>query len=142
MGGVLRLIKVISAIVATVASLAAGEALAAGFSPAVHRGAAAAPPPVAACTQDVLRVTFATAYSPALQGYGVTDVSIVDTAPLPDLGHCAGQRYQVTLLGAGGAALGVVTGVVPTQEATFSPAGFPAPVDATAVTGVALAIGG
>ena len=132
----------ISAIGATIASLAAGEALAAGFSPAVHN-VGTTQPEVTACTQDALRVTFTTTYSPALEGYGVTNVAVVDTAASPGLGRCIGALYRVTLLGAGGAALGEVTGVVPPEEATSSPAGgFPAPVAATAVTGMALAIGG
>jgi len=88
-------------------------------------------------------VSYATAYSPSAGGYAVTDVTVSDTAPTPDLAACAGQTYRVTLLGAGGSSLGELTGVVPSGQTSFSPAtGFASPPAVSAVTGVSLVLGG
>ena len=88
---------------------------------------------------------YTTAYSPSAGtagGYAVTDVTVTDTAPTPDLTACVGKTYRVTLLGTGGTSLGEVTGVVPSDEPSFSPAtDFASPPAASAVTGVALVLG-
>jgi hypothetical protein len=99
---------------------------------------------VSACTPDTLLVSYTTAYSASAGGgYAVTDVTVSDTAPSPDLAACAGQSYRVTLLGTGGTSLGQVTGTVPSQATSFSPAtGFASPPAASAVTGVSLVLGG
>jgi hypothetical protein len=70
-------------------------------------------------------------------------VTLTDAASTPSLAACTGQAYRVTLLSAAGVSLGAVTGTVPAGETSFSPtAGFASPVDASAVAGVAVVIGG
>ena len=141
----MRALKALGALAAAVAALSAGHALAAGLD-TTGQSLGGGRQTVAACTSDTLQVGYTTAYSPAVGtggGYGVTDVTITDTAPTPDLTACAGQTYRVTLLGAAGASLGAVTGVVPSDAVSFSPSpGFSSPVDASAVTGVAVVMGG
>ncbi|MGD1053126.1 MAG: hypothetical protein ABR950_04785 [Candidatus Dormibacteria bacterium] len=145
MRGVIKAFRVLGAIVAGVVALGAGQALAAGLTasgPDLGSGQQV----ISACTPDTLLVGYTTAYSPSVGGgggYAVTDVTVSDTAPTPDLTACAGQPYRVTLLGVGGTPLGEVTGTVPSQSTSFSPAtGFASPPAASAVTGVSLVLGG
>jgi hypothetical protein len=144
MRDVIKALKALAVIGAGIAALAASQALAAGLgtgSPSLGSGQQT----VSACTSDTLRVSYTTEYSPAPGGggYAVTGVNLTDTASTPDLTGCAGQTYRVTLLGASGASLGEVTGVVPAGAASFSPStGFTSPVDASSVAGVALVLGG
>lgn len=145
MRDVIKALKALTVIAAGIAALAASEALAAGLSttgPSLGGGQQA----VAACTSDTLRVSYTAAYSAgtgAAGGYAVTGVTLTDTASNPSLSACAGQTYRVTLLDASGASLGEVTGVVPAGTVSFSPTtGFTSPVDASAVTGVDVILGG
>ena len=144
MRGVIKAFRALGAIVAGVVALGAGQALAAGLDTS-GQSLGSGQQVVSACTPDTLLVSYTTAYSPSAGsggGYAVTDVTVTDTAPTPDLAACAGQTYRVTLLGAGGTSLGEVTGVVPSDEPSFSPAtGFASPPAASAVTGVALLLG-
>ncbi|MGP8159761.1 MAG: hypothetical protein ACLQGJ_00855 [Candidatus Dormibacteria bacterium] len=137
--------KAFGVIAAGIAALAASQALAAGLG-TTSQSLGSGQQTVSACTQDAFRVSYATAYTPALGtggGYAVTDVTLTDTATTPNLAACAGQSYRVTLLGASGSSLGEVTGAVPGGATSFSPAtGFAPPVDASAVTGVAVVMGG
>lgn len=130
---------------AGVVALGAGQALAAGLSTS-GQSLGSGQQVVSACTSDTLLVSYTTAYSPSAGsggGYAVTDVTVSDTAPSPDLAACTGQTYRVTLLGAGSTSLGQVTGTVPSQATSFSPAtGFASPPAASAVTGVSLVLGG
>ncbi len=130
---------------AGVVALGAGQALAAGLSTS-GQSLGSGQQVVSACTSDTLLVSYTTAYSPSAGsggGYAVTDVTVSDTTPTPDLAACAGQTYRVTLLGAGGTSLGEVTGLVPAQATSFSPAtGFASPPAASDVTGVSLVLGG
>ena len=145
MRSVMKAFRALGAIVAGVVALGAGQALAAGLDTS-GQSLGSGQQVVSACTSDTLQVGFTTAYSPSVGtggGYAVTDVTLSDTAPTPDLAGCAGQTYRVTLLGTGGTSLGEVTGVVPSGETSFSPApGFASPPAASAVTGVALVLGG
>jgi hypothetical protein len=145
MKDVIKALKALGVIAAGIAALAASQALAAGLG-TTSQSLGSGQQTVSACTQDAFRVSYATAYTPALgtgSGYAVTDVTLTDTATTPNLAACAGQTYRVTLLGASGAFLGEVTGVVPGGATSFSPAGgFTSPVDASAVTGVAVVMGG
>ena len=144
MRGVIKAFRALGAIVAGVVALGAGQALAAGLDTS-GQSLGSGQQVVSACTPDTLLVSYTTAYSPSAGsggGYAVTDVTVTDTAPTPDLAACAGQTYRVTLLGTGGTSLGEVTGVVPSDEPSFSPAtGFASPPAASAVTGVALVLG-
>ena len=143
MRGVMKAFRALGAIVAGVVALGAGQALAAGLN-ASGQSLGSGQQVVSACTPDTLLVSYTTAYSASAGGgYAVTDVTVSDTAPSPDLAACAGQTYRVTLLGAGGTSLGQVTGTVPSQATNFSPAtGFASPPAASAVTGVSLVLGG
>jgi hypothetical protein len=145
MRGVIKAFRALGAIVAGVVALGAGQALAAGLNTS-GQSLGSGQQVVSACTPDTLLVSYTTAYSPSAGsggGYAVTDVTITDTAPTPALAACAGQTYRVTLLGAGGTSLGEVTGTVPSQASSFSPAaGFASPPAASAVTGVSLVLGG
>ncbi len=143
MRGVMKAFRALGAIVAGVAALGAGQALAAGLN-ASGQSLGSGQQAVSACTSDTLLVSYTTAYfaSAGSGGYEVTDVTVSDTAPTPDLAACAGQPYRVTLLGTGGTSLGEVTGTVPSQATSFSPAGFASPPAASAVTGVSLVLGG
>ena len=144
MRGVIKAFRALGAIVAGVVALGAGQALAAGLDTS-GQSLGSGQQVVSACTPDTLLVSYTTAYSPSAGsggGYAVTDVTVTDTAPTPDLAACAGQTYRVTLLGAGGTSLGEVTSVVPSGATSFSPAaGFASPPAASAVTGVALVLG-
>ena len=144
MRGVIKAFRALGAIVAGVAALGASQALAAGLTNS-GQSLGSGQQVVSACTSDTLQVGFTTAYSPSVgtgDGYAVTDVTLSDTAPTPNLAACVGQTYRVTLLGTGGTSLGEVTGVVPSDEPSFSPAtGFASPPAASAVTGVALVLG-
>ncbi len=141
MSDVRKPLKALAVIAVGSAALAASQALAAGLG-TTGRSLGSGQQAVSACTSDTLRVSYTTTYSPAVAGYAVTGVTLTDTAPVPSLAACAGTTYRVTLLGASGASLGEVTGVVPDGATSFSPAaGFPSPVDASAVTGVALLLG-
>jgi hypothetical protein len=141
MRDVTKALKAFAVIVAGVAALAASEALAAGLGSG-SQSLGSGQQTVSACTSDTLRVSYTTAYSAApAGGYAVTGVTVTDTAPTPSLAACAGETYRVTLLSASGASLAEASGVVPSGLASFSPAGFATPVDASAVTGVALVIG-
>jgi hypothetical protein len=139
----MKAFRALGAIVAGVAALGAGQALAAGLN-ASGQSLGSGQQAVSACTSDTLLVSYTTAYfaSAGSGGYEVTDVTVSDTAPTPDLAACAGQPYRVTLLGTGGTSLGEVTGTVPSQATSFSPAGFASPPAASAVTGVSLVLGG
>jgi hypothetical protein len=139
----MKAFRALGAIVAGVAALGAGQALAAGLN-ASGQSLGSGQQAVSACTSDTLLVSYTTAYfaSAGSGGYEVTDVTVSDTAPTPDLAACAGQTYRVTLLGPGGTSLGEVTGTVPSQATSFSPAGFASPPAASAVTGVSLVLGG
>jgi hypothetical protein len=143
MRDVIKAMKALGAFAACIVALSAVRALAVGPTPS---SPSPAPPVAAACTSDPLQVGLTTAYSASVGaegGYAVTDVTITDTAPIPDLAACTGQTYRVTLQGASGASLGEVTGMVPAGTTSFSPAaGFVPPVDASLVTGVAVVIGG
>ena len=145
MRGVTKALKAFAVISAGIAALAASEALAAGLS-TTGQSLGGGQQTVAACTSDTLRVSYTTAYSPAVgsgSGYAVTGVTLTDAASTPSLAACTGQAYRVTLLSAAGVSLGAVTGTVPAGETSFSPtAGFASPVDASAVAGVAVVIGG
>jgi hypothetical protein len=142
MRGVIKAFRVLGAIAAGVVALGAGQALAAGLNGA-GQSLGSGQQVVSACTPDTLLVSYATAYSPSAAGYTVTNVTVSDTAPAPDLAACAGQAYKVTLLGAGGTSLGELTGVVPGGQTSFSPAaGFASPPPASAVAGVSLVLGG
>ena len=144
MRGVMKAFRALGAIVAGVAALGAGQALAAGLN-ASGQSLGSGQQVVSACTSDTLLVSYTTAYSASAGsgGYAVTDVTVSDTATTPDLAACAGQTYRVTLLGAGDTSLGEVTGTVPSQATSFSPAtGFASPPAASAVTGVSLVLGG
>ena len=142
MRGVIKAFRVLGAIIAGVVALGAGQALAAGLTTA-GQSLGSGQQAVSACTPDTLLVSYATAYSPSAGGYAVTDVTVSDTTPTPDLAACAGQTYRVTLLGAGGSSLGELTGVVPSGQTSFSPAtGFASPPAVSAVTGVSLVLGG
>jgi hypothetical protein len=144
MRGAMKAFRALGAIVAGVVALGAGQALAAGLN-ASDQSLGSGQQVVSACTPDTLLVSYTTAYSPSagIGGYTVTDVTVSDTAPTPDLAACAGQTYRVTLLGAGGTSLGQVTGTVPSQATSFSPTtGFASPPAASAVTGVSLMLGG
>jgi hypothetical protein len=145
MRGVIKAFRALGAIVAGVVALGASQALAAGLTTS-GQSLGSGQQVVSACTSDTLQVGFATAYSPSVGtggGYAVTDVTLSDTAPTPDLTACVGQTYRVTLLGAGGTSLGELTGTVPSQATSFSPAtGFASPPAASAVTGVSLVLGG
>jgi hypothetical protein len=145
MRGVIKAFRALGAIVAGVVALGAGQALAAGLNTS-GQNLGSGQQVVSACTPDTLLVSYTTAYSPSAGsggGYAVTDVTVSDTAPTPDLAACAGQTYRVTLLGAGGTSLGELTGTVPSQATSFSPAtGFASPPAASAVTGVSLVLGG
>ena len=145
MRGVMKAFRALGAIVAGVAALGAGQALAAGLN-ASGQSLGSGQQVVSACTSDTLLVSYTTAYFASAGsggGYEVTDVTVSDTAPTPDLAACAGQTYRVTLLGAGDTSLGEVTGTVPSQATSFSPAtGFASPPAASAVTGVSLVLGG
>jgi hypothetical protein len=144
MRSVMKAFRALGAIVAGVVALGAGQALAAGLTTS-GQSLGSGQQVVSACTSDTLQVGYTTAYSPSAGtagGYAVTDVTVTDTAPTPDLTACVGQTYRVTLLGTGGTSLGEVTGVVPSDEPSFSPAtGFASPPAASAVTGVALVLG-
>ena len=144
MRGVIKAFRALGAIVAGVVALGAGQALAAGLDTS-GQSLGSGQQVVSACTPDTLLVSYTTAYSPSAGtagGYAVTDVTVTDTAPTPDLAACAGQTYRVTLLGAGGTSLGEVTSVVPSGATSFSPAaGLASPPAASAVTGVALLLG-
>ena len=144
MRGVIKAFRALGAIVAGVVALGASQALAAGLTTS-GQSLGSGQQVVSACTSDTLQVGFTTAYSPSVgtgDGYAVTDVTLSDTAPTPNLAACVGQTYRVTLLGTGGTSLGEVTGVVPSDEPSFSPAtGFASPPAASAVTGVALVLG-
>jgi hypothetical protein len=140
----MKAFRALGAIVAGVAALGAGQALAAGLN-ASGQSLGSGQQVVSACTSDTLLVSYTTAYfaSAGSGGYAVTDVTVSDTATTPDLAACAGQTYRVTLLGAGDTSLGEVTGTVPSQATSFSPAtGFASPPAASAVTGVSLVLGG
>ena len=63
----------------------------------------------------------------------MTGVTLTDTASTPSLAACAGQTYRVTLLGASGASLAAVTGVVPGGPPASPATGFASPVDVAAV---------
>jgi len=143
MRGVTKALKAFAVISAGIAALAASEALAAGLS-TTGQSLGGGQQTVSACTSDTLRVSYTTAYSPAVGSrYAVTGVTLTDTASTPSLAACTGQAYRVTLLSAAGVSLGAVTGTVPAGETSFSPtAGFASPVDASAVAGVAVVIGG
>jgi hypothetical protein len=143
MRGVIKAFRALGAIVAGVVALGASQALAAGLT-ASGQSLGSGQQVVSACTSDTLQVGFTTAYSPSVGtgGYAVTDVTLSDTAPTPDLTACVGKTYRVTLLGTGGTSLGEVTSVVPSGATSFSPAtGFASPPAASAVTGVALMLG-
>ena len=144
MRSVMKAFRALGAIVAGVVALGAGQALAAGLTTS-GQSLGSGQQVVSACTSDTLQVGYTTAYSLSAGtagGYAVTDVTVTDTAPTPDLTACVGQIYRVTLLGTGGTSLGEVTGVVPSDEPSFSPAtGFASPPAASAVTGVALVLG-
>jgi hypothetical protein len=141
----MKALKAFGALAAGAVALAAGQALAAGLEGS-GQSLGTAQQAVAACTQDTLQVGFITAYSAAMGpdgGYAVTGVTVTDTAPTPDLAACAGQTYRVTLVGAGGAPLGDVAGIVPGGASSFSATAGPAtPVDASQVTATSLVIGG
>jgi len=137
----MKAFRALGAIVAGVVVLGTGQALAASLN-ASGQSLGSGQQVVSACTSDTLLVSYTTAYTPSVGGYAVTDVTIGDTAPTPDLAACAGQPYRVTLLGTGGTSLGEVTGTVPSQATSFSPAGFASPPAASAVTGVSLVLGG
>jgi hypothetical protein len=140
----MKAFRALGAIAAGVAALGAGQALAAGLN-ASGQSLGSGQQVVSACTSDTLLVSYTTAYSASAGsgGYAVTDVTVSDTATTPDLAACAGQTYRVTLLGAGDTSLGEVTGTVPSQATSFSPAtGFASPPAASAVTGVSLVLGG
>jgi hypothetical protein len=142
MEAVIRALKAFGAVAATAAALAAGGVMAAGLSTG-GPGPKTARAVASACTQDPIQVSLTTTYSASLQGYGVTGITLTDTASSPSLGACAGAPYRVTLLGTGGATLAAVSGVVPAGATSFSPAaGLASPVDPTTVSGVSLAIGG
>jgi hypothetical protein len=144
MRGVIKAFRALGAIVAGVAALGASQALAAGLTNS-GQSLGSGQQVVSACTSDTLQVGFTTAYSPSVgtgDGYAVTDVTLSDTAPTPNLAACVGQTYRVTLLGTGGTSLGEVTAVVPSGETSFSPpTGFASPPAASAVTGVSLVLG-
>ena len=141
MRGVIKAFRALGAIVAGVAALGASQALAAGLTNS-GQSLGSGQQVVSACTSDTLQVGFTTAYSPSVGGYAVTDVTLSDTAPTPNLAACVGQTYRVTLLGTGGTSLGEVTAVVPSGETSFSPpTGFASPPAASAVTGVSLVLG-
>ena len=142
----MKAFRALGAIAAGVVALGAGQALAAGLN-ASGQSLGSGQQVMSTCTSDTLLVSYATAYSASGGGgsgtYDVTNVTVSDTAPTPDLAACAGQTYRVTLLGAGGTSLGEVTGTVPSQATSFSPAtGFASPPAASAVTGVSLVLGG
>ena len=143
MRGVIKAFRALGAIVAGVAALGGGQVLAAGLNSS-GQSLGGGQQVVSACTSDTLQVSYTTAYSAAAGGgYAVTDVTVTDTAPTPNLGPCAGKTYRVTLLGNGGASLGEVTGTVPSEATSFSPAtGYSSPPAASAVTGVSLVLGG
>jgi hypothetical protein len=128
-----------------VVALGAGQALAAGLN-ASGQSLGSGQQVMSACTSDTLLVSYVTAYSVSAGAggaYDVTNVTVSDTAPIPDLAACAGQTYRVTLLGVGGTSLGEVTGTVPSQATSFSPAtGFTSPPAASAVTVASLVLGG
>ncbi|MGA9114914.1 MAG: hypothetical protein WB802_14130 [Candidatus Dormiibacterota bacterium] len=138
-----KALKALAVIGSGIAALAASQALAAGLG-ASSQSLGSGQQTVSACTSDTLRVSYTTAYSPAPGGggYGVTGVTVTDTATTPSLAACAGQTYRVTLLGASGASLAEVTGVVPGGATSFAATSFASPVDVAAVTGVALVLGG
>jgi len=141
MNDVKKAFQAFGAFAACVVALSAGHALAAVISP--PSGSTGGPPTLAACTQDTLVVGYTTAYSSILGVYAVTNVTVTDTSPTPSLAGCAGATYRVTLLRTDGAALGEVTGIVPSGETSFSPAtGLSTPVEAPAVASVTLTIGG
>ncbi|MGO8687338.1 MAG: hypothetical protein ACLQT7_09210 [Candidatus Dormibacteria bacterium] len=138
-------LKALGALAAGVVALGAGQALAAGLEGSAQ-SLGTGQQVTAACTQDTLRVGFSTAYSSTLGadgGYAVTNVTLTDTASTPNLSACVGESYRVTLTGAGGTSLGTAAGVVPGGQSSFSPAGgLAAPVDASAISGAAVVIGG
>jgi hypothetical protein len=141
----MKAFRTLGAVVAGVAALGAGQALAAGLN-ASGQSLGSGQQVVSACASDTLLVSYATAYSASAGGggaYDVTNVTVSDTATTPDLAACAGQPYRVTLFGVGGTSLGEVTGTVPSQTTSLSPAtGFASPPAASAVTGVSLVLGG
>ncbi|MGD0448276.1 MAG: hypothetical protein ABSB36_06615 [Candidatus Dormibacteria bacterium] len=141
----MKAFRVLGAIVAGVVALGAGQALAASLN-ASGQSLGSGQQVVSACTSDTLLVSYVTAYSVSAGAggaYDVTNVTVSDTAPIPDLAACAGQTYRVTLLGVGGTSLGEVTGTVPSQATSFSPAtGFTSPPAASAVTVASLVLGG
>ena len=140
----MKAFRVLGAIVAGVVALGAGQALAASLN-ASGQSLGSGQQVVSACTSDTLLVSYVTAYSVSAGAggaYDVTNVTVSDTAPIPDLAACAGQTYRVTLLGVGGTSLGEVTGTVPSQATSFSPAGFASPPAASAVTVASLVLGG
>jgi len=141
----MKAFRVLGAIVAGVVALGAGQALAASLN-ASGQSLGSGQQVVSACTSDTLLVSYVTAYSVSAGAggaYDVTNVTVSDTAPIPDLAACAGQTYRVTLLGVGGTSLGEVTGTVPSQATSFSPAtGFTSHPAASAVTVASLVLGG
>lgn len=130
------------AVASTVAALIGGGAMAAGLSTIGH-GPQTSAPASSSCTSDTLQVGYTTELSPSSQDVAVTDVTLTDATSTPDLTSCVGASYRVTLLDAGGASLGEVSGLVPVGTASFSPAaGFSSPVDAARIAGVTVALGG
>jgi hypothetical protein len=127
-------------VISTLAALSAGGALAAGVSAAVQAAKASASAP-SACTADPLRIDYSIQYSATLPGDAVTGVTVSDTASSPDLAHCAGAVYTVTLLDASGRSLGAVRGTVPATATAFS-SRLPAPVVAARVAQARLTLGG
>jgi hypothetical protein len=89
---------------------------------------------VASCGTGI-QAAYTTAYSSSLPGYSVSQVNL---SSIP--AGCLSKSYRVQLTGAGGAAVGAeVTGTLPASgtTATVTTSGN---VDASAVTGISVAI--
>jgi hypothetical protein len=138
---VIRVLKVFGAIGVGIAAFGATQALAAGLGTS-GQALGGGQQTISACTSDVLKVSYDTSYSPTAGAYVITGVTLTDIAPAPDLAGCAGEAYQVTLLGSAGASLAQVSGVVPSGAVSFASAvNAVAPVDASMVTAAAVVIG-
>lgn len=104
---------------------------------------------VASCTADTLTATYGTlSYSTTVPGYTLTTVVIKDNTATPSWTACNTLAYRVTLYSGTGSPYtsieetsGTVSGVANTQGSSFT-ATFATAVSASAITGVAVVIGG
>jgi len=104
---------------------------------------------VASCTTDTLTATYgALTYTATVPGYTFTTVVVKDNTASPNWTTCNTLAYRVTLYSGTASpytsieeSTGTVSGVANTTGSSFTVT-FATPVSASAVTGVAVVIGG